>query len=227
MDILRPGAQGRARANSTGQRAEAANRKQRQQPKPAASVPPPSPAVPTVAVVEPVAKVPAAAPASAPAATPAPIPVASLSVPDLPSRPVPVEAAKPTKPTLAQDYCASFSNAASEFRFAWQMQQMAELEGQIKQRIAELEARRAELVQWQEKQEEFRRRAEEGVVAIYSRMRPDAASSQLAVMEEAGAAAILSKLTPKTASLLLNEMNAAKAAKLTDLMTGSVDASKK
>lgn len=224
LDLLRGGkpaisaAQARARAI---QRAEAAaNRRAARQPKAVASgtQPVPMPQEQTATLVEPVAK------ATVPAPAPSPV-VAALEPRAAAVEPV---AAKPVWPTLAQDYCANISNAASEFRFAWQMQQLTDLESQITKRIAELDARRAELALWQEKQDEYRRRAEESVVAIYSRMRPDAASSQLAVMEEAGAAAILSKLSPKTASLLLNEMNAVKAAKLADLMTtGSIDASKK
>lgn len=219
LDLLRSGkpVAGTTQARTKGK--ATANRGARP-PKPAmASATQPPPVPQTATLVEPVTKV--VAPPPAPSQPAAPVPEQRLAA-------VEPVAAKPTRPTLAQDYCANFSNAASEFRFAWQMQQLTELEGQIKQRIAELDARRAELAQWQEKQEEFRRKAEESVVAIYSRMRPDAASSQLAVMEEAGAAAILAKLSPKTASLLLNEMNAAKAAKLADLMTtGSIDASKK
>jgi len=224
MDLLRGGkpaisaAQARARAV---QRAEAAaNRRVTRQPKAVANgvQPVPVPQEQSATLVEPVAKATVPAPAPGPVAA-APEPRAAAIEP---------VAVKPARPSLAQDYCANVSNAASEFRFAWQMQQLTELEAQINKRIAELNARRAELAQWQEKHDEYRRRAEEGVVAIYSRMRPDAASSQLAVMEEAGAAAILSKLSPKTASLLLNEMNATKAAKLADLMTtGSIDASRK
>lgn len=119
----------------------------------------------------------------------------------------------------AQDYCVNVAGAASQALVAWQAKRLAEVEEQIKQRIEELEAKRAEFQQWFAKQDEARRKTEEGVVAIFSKMRPDAAALQLAAMDEASAAAILARLNPRVAGAVLNEMTAAKAARLTDTMT--------
>jgi flagellar motility protein MotE (MotC chaperone) len=62
--------------------------------------------------------------------------------------------------------------------------------------------------------------AEDGVVAIYAKMQPEAAAAQMAVMEDSMAVAVLAKLNPRVSSAILNEMDAGKAAKLTDLMSG-------
>ena len=71
-----------------------------------------------------------------------------------------------------------------------------------------------------EGEEDFLAKADASVVAIYSQMRPDAASQQIAVMDPVAAAAILSKLNPRIASAILNEMNAQTAAMLTNVMAG-------
>jgi len=59
------------------------------------------------------------------------------------------------------------------------------------------------------------------VVAIYSKMQPEAASLQLSAMDDVSAAAILSKLSPRAAGAILDEMDAARAAKLADLISGA------
>ena len=56
---------------------------------------------------------------------------------------------------------------------------------------------------------------------IYARMRPDAAASQLAAMDEETAAAVLTKLNPRNASAILNEMPPARAARLTMTIAGA------
>ena len=52
------------------------------------------------------------------------------------------------------------------------------------------------------------KKADEGVIAIYAKMRPEAAAAQMAIMEDATAAALLAKLNPRVASSILNEMDA-------------------
>ena len=52
-------------------------------------------------------------------------------------------------------------------------------------------------------------------IAIYVHMKPDAAASQLAVMDDATAAAVIAKLPPRVAGPILNEMEAPRAAHLT------------
>ena len=119
-----------------------------------------------------------------------------------------------------RQYCANIANIAADARIAWQMKRLGELEAQLKQTISELEAKEAESKEWVAKREEFLKKAEDSVVAVYAKMEPDAAAAQLIVMDEATAAALLSKLNPRVSSAILDEMDAGKAAKLTDLMSG-------
>ncbi len=124
----------------------------------------------------------------------------------------------------AQQYCANIANIAADARIAWEMKRLSELETQLKQKISELEAKEAESKDWIAKREEFMKKAEDSVVAVYAKMEPEAAAAQLIVMDEATAAALLSKLNPRVSSAILNEMDAGKAAKLTDLMSGGAGA---
>ena len=151
-----------------------------------------------------------------------------------PSEPAQVAEVRAPEPELAKPapkppaYCASIADAAADARFAWQKEQLATLEKQVEERIAALEAQRAEYETWLARRDAFLAKADEGVVAIYTKMRADAAALQLANMPDEGAAAILTKLNARTASGILSEMEAARAAQLARMMTemGKTGASK-
>ncbi len=131
---------------------------------------------------------------------------------------------KPEGPAVLSEvqrqFCMNNAATANDERLAWQVGKIAALESSIKQRIGELEAKRAEYVEWLKKRDEAMKNAEEGVVAIYAKMRPDAAASQLAAMDDVMASAVLSKLNPRTASAILAEMEPGRAARLTSAMVG-------
>lgn len=118
-------------------------------------------------------------------------------------------------------YCMNIADAATDARHAWQKEQLTALEKEIEGRIKVLEQKRAEYEEWLRRRNEFLDKADESIVAIYSRMRPDAAALQLANMDDETAAAILTKLNPRSASAVLNEMEPARAAQLTGVMTDS------
>jgi flagellar motility protein MotE (MotC chaperone) len=118
-------------------------------------------------------------------------------------------------------YCSNVAPIAGEARIAWETKRLTELDGQIRQRISELDAKEAEARDWVTKRETMMNAASQDVVSIYGKMDPEAASAQLAGMDESIAAAILAKLKPNAASAILNEMDAAKAGKLTAIMSGA------
>lgn len=120
----------------------------------------------------------------------------------------------------ATRYCENVADAASDARFARQAAALRRLEGEIEERIRRLEAKRAEYEAWLDKRNRFLESAEAGVVEIYARMRPDAASEQLAMMNDVTAAAILMKIDSRIASAILNEMEPDRAAQLTTIMVG-------
>ncbi|KMO29865.1 MgtE protein [Methylobacterium variabile] len=111
-------------------------------------------------------------------------------------------------------YCATIADAAADARFAWQKEQLAALEKQVEERIRRLEEKRAEYEAVVQRRKEFLAKAEESVVAVYAKMRADAAALQLSNMPEDNAAAILVKLNARTASAVLAEMEASRAAAL-------------
>jgi flagellar motility protein MotE (MotC chaperone) len=117
-------------------------------------------------------------------------------------------------PAEAKQFCANNLAIAGEARIAWQTSKLVDLEEQIKQRLAELDARKVQLVEWLKKHDEAMKKATDEVIAIYSHMKPDAAALQLAVMDDAIAAAVIAKLPPRVAGTILNEMEPARAAQL-------------
>ncbi|MEM8855875.1 MAG: MotE family protein, partial [Pseudomonadota bacterium] len=120
----------------------------------------------------------------------------------------------------ARAYCSNLADAASDARFARKLARLNAVEADIEARLVALEEKRAEYESWLDRRQRFLRQAEDSLVTIYAGMRPDAASAQLAAMEELTAAAILAKVQPRTASAILNEMEADKAARLATIMSG-------
>lgn len=127
---------------------------------------------------------------------------------------------RPTPLADAQQYCANIAAAAEIARNARQAKLLVEIEQQIEQRLSELEGKRAELQELLDRHDAFVRKADEHIVAIYARMRPEAAAAQLADMDEDAAAALLFRLQPKYSSAILNEMDASRAVVLTKKISG-------
>ena len=121
--------------------------------------------------------------------------------------------------TKNNQYCANIADAASDARFALQKQALADMEKEIEGRLKVLEAKRAEYEEWLRRRNEVLEKADETIVMIYSRMRPDAAALQLTNMDEEIAAAVIAKLNPRVASAVLNEMEPGRAAQLANVIT--------
>jgi len=117
-------------------------------------------------------------------------------------------------------YCTNLADDAADARFALQLSRLRAAEAAIEERLAELDRKRSEYEEWLERRQEFMKLAEENLVEIYAGMRPDAASAQLAEMNELQAAAVIAKVAPRTASAILNEMEAEKAARLATIIAG-------
>jgi flagellar motility protein MotE (MotC chaperone) len=120
----------------------------------------------------------------------------------------------------AAAYCGNLADAAQDARFQRQLTRLKEMQSDIDGRLAALEEKRVEVEDWLKRRELFLARAEESLIAIYSGMRPEAASAQLAAMDEFTAAAVIAKVSPRTASAILNEMAADKAARIATIMAG-------
>ncbi|GMP09537.1 MULTISPECIES: MotE family protein [Bradyrhizobium] len=168
-----------------------------------------------------------AVPASeAPAAAPAPPPPAAA--PARPAKPGSVTAPpKPAPPQAAVSadnevalFCSNVADPAVDARLAWQIKELEKAESLLRERIAEVEAKRVEYEKWMALRDDFLKKAEASVVEIYSRMKPEAAATQIAGMADETAAAVLAKLSPRNSSAIFNEMDTARAAHLADLLGG-------
>ena len=119
------------------------------------------------------------------------------------------------------EFCSNIRDDAQERRYALKMQELHTLKKQIESRIVALENKRAELEAWQKKSQAFAELADESLVEIYSKMRPDAAAGRLEMIQPVLAAALILKMPRRKASVVLNEMAAAKAAKITEVIAAS------
>lgn len=122
--------------------------------------------------------------------------------------------------TDAQQFCANNAAIIGDARISWQTTRLLDLETDIRRSLMELDAKKTEYVAWLRKRDDAMKQGADSVVAIYARMRPDAAALQLAAMDDAMAAALLAKLQARVAGAILNEMEPGRAAHLTRVMTG-------
>ena len=125
-------------------------------------------------------------------------------------------------PTDAQRFCQNVAAAAADARFALQTRKLNELQAGIAERVAALEAKEAEVKAVLAAHDEAKKRAEDALVAIFGKMRPDAAAGQVAGLDDATAAAVLRGLTPRQSSAILNEIPAERAVKLVNTIAGLV-----
>jgi flagellar motility protein MotE (MotC chaperone) len=118
-------------------------------------------------------------------------------------------------------FCTNIADPARDRRYALQRQQLVDLQADIDRRMKLLEQKRAEYEDWLKRRNDFADKATDGVVEIYSKMKPDGAAPQLTDLPPELAAAILMKLDPRQSSLILSEMDAKAAAKLTRIMAAA------
>ncbi len=122
-------------------------------------------------------------------------------------------------------YCTNVAVAAGDARFAWQTRKLAEIEGRITARVQDLEARTSALRAWMAKRELVEKQANEKLVGIYAKMRPETAAIQIAGLDDDMAAAVLSQLNPGKASAIFNELVPERATKLAALIAANPAAS--
>ncbi|MDH6256540.1 MotE family protein [Bradyrhizobium sp. BR13661] len=154
-----------------------------------------------------------------PAPAPAPPRPAKPGSVTAPPKPAPAQAAAAADNEVAL-FCGNVADPAVDARLAWQLKELEKAESLLRERIAEVEAKRAEYEKWMALRDDFLKKAEASVVEIYSRMKPDAAATQIAGMADETAAAVLAKLSPRSSSAIFNEMETGRAAHLADVLGG-------
>jgi flagellar motility protein MotE (MotC chaperone) len=128
---------------------------------------------------------------------------------------------------IGSRFCANAGPSIAEARIAWEKKQLSDLDAQVKQRLADLEKAEASVQEWVAKRDAMLKAASDDLVAIYAKMQPETAATQIAAMDDQMAAAILSKLKAGAAGAILNEMEAERASKLAVVLSGANGAGKK
>ncbi|WP_245406962.1 MotE family protein [Bartonella sp. 1-1C] len=124
-------------------------------------------------------------------------------------------------------FCSNIGSQAADARFQLQRQQLQELRDQISERVKILEEKQNEYQVWLNKRNEFLSMAESSLVEIITKMRPDAAAAQLALMNDLVAASLVLKLSPKVSSAIMNELPPEKSAELTQILVSAQQVSTK
>lgn len=133
-------------------------------------------------------------------------------------------AATQETPVVSSDverFCTNIADAARDQRYALQAEELRKLQADVDARIAALEEKRAEYEEWLRRRETFLARAQDNVVDIYGRMRPDAAAERLTELGPELAAGILMKLDARRAGIIMNEMETKAAAGVTSVMASA------
>ena len=120
-------------------------------------------------------------------------------------------------------FCSNIADAARERRYALQKAELEALRSEIEERIGLLEKKRAELQIWVSKRERFADAANEGLVEVFAKMRPDAAAQRMEKLPGELTASLLSKLSPRAAGTILNEMSPDRAALVAVIMSAVAD----
>lgn len=128
--------------------------------------------------------------------------------------------ARPTDKPV-QSYCVNITNAALDARYLRQKKFLEDLKEDVKKRTTELEGTIATYQQWLKRRDEFVSKAQDSLVAIYGNMKSEAASKQLAELEEETASSVLVKLEARQSSAILGEMDPKKAARLMEIIAGA------
>jgi len=118
-------------------------------------------------------------------------------------------------------FCGNLDNQASDARYSLQAKQLADLKADVDKRMQALEEKRKEYEIWLKRRDDFVNKAQDSLVDIISKMKPDAAAAQMALIGDEPAAALILKLNPRVSSIILNEMPAEKAAKLARVIVGA------
>lgn len=121
-----------------------------------------------------------------------------------------------------REFCTNIADAARDRRYLIQRQELQELKAKVDERIESLKIYRDDYKEWLDKRNNFLATAEAGLVDIFRKMNPDAAASQLEIIDENIAAAIIMKLNPSLSSRIFNEMDATIAARLATIIASVV-----
>ena len=144
-----------------------------------------------------------------------------------PEKEKPKATADKTADIGANHFCANVAPSIAEARIAWETRRLNELDGQVKQRLVDLEKAEASVQEWVAKRDAILKTASDDLVAIYAKMQPETAAPQIAAMDDQMAAAILGKLKPGAAGAILNEMEAERASRLATFLSGAANGQKK
>lgn len=147
-------------------------------------------------------------------------PQARLAAPSNPGIEKNISIATNDEKSLVAKYCEVIVPKAAQAILDKRTAELDSIKKELDQQLAEIARQRQALEEAQRKRDLSNARATKDLLAILSKMRPDAAAAQLAAMDETLSASLVARLDPRIASAILNEMPPAKAARMADSLGG-------
>jgi flagellar motility protein MotE (MotC chaperone) len=136
------------------------------------------------------------------------------------------ESGQPQPSAEVDKYCANIATNTNQAANLLHEQQLHELESQIELRIKELDAKRSEVQRLIDTNEAMLAKANQSLVDLYSKMKPDAAASQIAKLDDDIAVALLVHVKTKEMSAIMDEMEPERAAAFTKKLIQKIRAQK-
>lgn len=131
-----------------------------------------------------------------------------------------IDKAKPEEKPLVAQYCEVIVPQAAQALIDKKNAELDRIRQDLDQQLSEIKRQRQAIEEAERRQQASNARATKDLLAILSKMRPDAAAAQLAAMDETLSAGLVARLEPRIASAILNEMPPAKAARMADSIGG-------
>lgn len=137
------------------------------------------------------------------------------------------EAGSPLPLPIPNDYCANIADKARDARYQLQTASLADLQKKLEAETARLEEKRKAVEELLKKRDEEMKRAHRELIDIYAKMKPDAAATQLSLLDAETSAAVMRQLKPAGASAILTEMKPEIAAAIAAILAQPPDAETK
>lgn len=124
---------------------------------------------------------------------------------------------------MVRRYCEVTATTAERTRLEKDRRELAAAATEMEKRIEALRAATAQHKEWLDRRTSFQAQAQESLVRIYSRMKPEAAAAHMGEMDPLVAAAMLARMDAKIAGAILAEVEPSRAGRIAGVVAGAAE----
>lgn len=129
----------------------------------------------------------------------------------------------PSAEELVRRYCKVAAPTAERARLEKDRREVEAAALELDKRIEALKEATTQHKEWLAKRTAFQAQAQEALVRMYARMKPEAAAAQIGEMDIVAAAAVLSRMESKSAGAILAEIEPVRAGRISSIIAGAAD----